>query len=170
MVKASFPERWISITTLGLFVIAGCATGTSEVRRADWVLAPARAGGSEVLSREEYTAELAQHRRRRAPSTERIPPPLLDQTGPVQLHPGQVLAFLLVDEPVREMRRQGDAVQVFWTNPYTIDRMERGLLVEHRGADVYLRGASPGESVLQLRLTDGSVRTLRLEVSGHPTG
>jgi hypothetical protein len=159
-----------------LLLFGGCATGgglsTREggglITREDWVLVPSRTGPSEVLSREQYADDVAHHRRRRVPNKEAIPPRLLDLTTPVELQPRQVKAFLLVDEPVRTMSVEGRSIEVFWTKPYFIDRMEQGHLVEHRGADVYVRGVTPGESLLQLQLTDGSSRVVRIAVSGRP--
>jgi len=135
-----------------------------DIVRDDWLAAPTRTGGREVITRKDYLEQRARRARPKLPNREQVPAPLLNATPELSLKVGQVRSFMLVDEPVRRMHSSGGSAGVFWTTPYYLDRLEKGHLVEHKGADVLLQGLSPGKTELTLELTDGSSRTYELEV------
>jgi hypothetical protein len=148
--------------------LAACAHSGGQIVRDDWVVFPGR-DGKEVMSRADYVKSKPR-RGHRASNMERIPPPLLSAGPEIVLGVGEVKTFLLVDEPVRSLTLTGGAAQVFWSKPYQIDRMENGHLTEHPGADVHFRGIAPGRAELQVELSGGGIRTVRVNVRAGARG
>jgi hypothetical protein len=143
-------------------------TPPHEVVQDDWiVIRAAKEGPREVITRQEYAARRARglHMRTSA-SLQRKPPLLLDVASPVRVSAGDVKTFMLEDAPVKRIVVSGGSAEAFWTKPYAIRRMESaGVVSEHEGSDLHIKGDAPGRCELQVEFTDGRpARTIEIDV------
>jgi hypothetical protein len=120
--------------------------------------------GQEVIPREKYDEEIAEGNRRKVEPLAGVrPSTLTDVEGKVTLAVGELRTFRINEKTEPTITWQGNAVDVYLTEPKRVDGWKGDEAVDGREAMLHVVGLKPGKAKFQM--IEGSEHTTLVEIT-----
>ncbi len=128
-----------------------CAGSLQSVSRGDWVLVTGDDKAQEIITRDDYAAEVTEGRDRMVKvAVDEKPPVLHEAPEKLTAVAGEVLRFRVNEGGEVDLLSDGAVAEVFWTESKRVDGWNGDQAVEGKESQVFIRTKKAGKGKLRL--------------------